>query len=103
MVEWGAPEEKRESRKENSTSVPLFRTTESTRTALKSITNFRSENPGEKSSEASNGHLKVTPWPESANELYWPYDHRLSAKLVPTFSDRVCRVGPPLWSSGQSS
>jgi hypothetical protein len=28
-----------------------------------------------------------TPWPESAKELYRPSDHRLSAKLVPTFAD----------------
>jgi hypothetical protein len=27
-----------------------------------------------------------TPWPESASELYRPSDHRLSAKLVITFS-----------------
>jgi hypothetical protein len=33
-----------------------------------------------------------TPWPESANELYLPNDSRLSAKLVPTFADRGCRV-----------
>jgi hypothetical protein len=31
---------------------------------------------------------KETPWPESANELYRPGDHRFSAKLVPTFADR---------------
>jgi hypothetical protein len=29
------------------------------------------------------------PWPESASELYRPSDRRLSAKLVPTFPDRV--------------
>jgi hypothetical protein len=33
-----------------------------------------------------------TPWPESASELYRPSDCRLSARLVPTFSDRGCRV-----------
>jgi hypothetical protein len=33
-----------------------------------------------------------TPWPESAIELYRPSDRRLSAKLVPTFSDRGCRM-----------
>jgi hypothetical protein len=27
---------------------------------------------------------KITPWPESASELYRPSDHRLSAKLVLT-------------------
>jgi hypothetical protein len=31
---------------------------------------------------------KQTPWPESANKLYRPSDHRLSAKPVPTFADR---------------
>jgi hypothetical protein len=39
-----------------------------------------------------------TPWPESASELYRPRDHRLSAKLVPTFADRgqhVVRVTDP--------
>jgi hypothetical protein len=35
---------------------------------------------------------KQTPCPESASELYRPSDHRLSAKLVPTFADRGCRV-----------
>jgi hypothetical protein len=33
-----------------------------------------------------------TPWPETASELYRPSDRRLSAKLVPTFSDRGCHV-----------
>jgi hypothetical protein len=33
-----------------------------------------------------------TPWPESASELYWPSDRRLSAKLVPTFEDKWCHV-----------
>jgi hypothetical protein len=31
---------------------------------------------------------ETNPWPESANELYRPSDHRLSAKLLPTFGDR---------------
>jgi hypothetical protein len=35
---------------------------------------------------------KQTQWPESASELYRPSDHRLSAKLVPTFADRWCHV-----------
>jgi hypothetical protein len=35
---------------------------------------------------------KQTPWPESANELYPQSDCSLSAKLVPTFSDRGCQV-----------
>jgi hypothetical protein len=34
--------------------------------------------------------LTLTPWPESASELYRPSDRRLSAKLVPTFADREC-------------
>jgi hypothetical protein len=33
-----------------------------------------------------------TPWSQSASELYRPRDRRLSAKLVPTFEDRGCRV-----------
>jgi hypothetical protein len=32
--------------------------------------------------------LNYTPWPESVSELYRPSDRRLSATLVPTFSDR---------------
>jgi hypothetical protein len=40
----------------------------------------------------SNKQKQQTPWPESASELYWPSDRRLSAKLVPTFADRRCRV-----------
>jgi hypothetical protein len=36
--------------------------------------------------------LHLTPWPESASELYRPRDRRLSAKLVPTFADRGCHV-----------
>jgi hypothetical protein len=36
-------------------------------------------------------HLE-SPWPYSASELYWPSDRRLSAKLVPTFADRGCRM-----------
>jgi hypothetical protein len=34
----------------------------------------------------------LTPWPESASERYRPSYRRLSAKLVPTFADRGCRV-----------
>jgi hypothetical protein len=37
-------------------------------------------------------YRKITLWPESASELYRPSDRRLSAKLVPTFSDRGCHV-----------
>jgi hypothetical protein len=37
-------------------------------------------------------YTEQTPWPESASELYRPSDHRLSAKLVPVFSDRVYHV-----------
>jgi hypothetical protein len=36
--------------------------------------------------------LKKTPWPESASELYQPSDHRLSAKILPTFADSGCHV-----------
>jgi hypothetical protein len=36
--------------------------------------------------------VTITPWPESANELYRPSDRRLSAKLVPTFADRGSHV-----------
>jgi hypothetical protein len=35
---------------------------------------------------------KKTPWPEYASELYPQSNHRLSAKLVPTFADRECHV-----------
>jgi hypothetical protein len=33
-----------------------------------------------------------TPWPESASELYWPSDRRMSAKWLPTFADKECHV-----------
>jgi hypothetical protein len=33
-----------------------------------------------------------TPLPEFASELYRQSDRRFSAKLVPTFADRGCRV-----------
>jgi hypothetical protein len=33
-----------------------------------------------------------TPWPKSASELYRLSDRHLLAKLVPTLSDRGCRV-----------
>jgi hypothetical protein len=35
---------------------------------------------------------KKTPSPESVSELYRLSDHRLSAKLVPTFADIGCHV-----------
>jgi hypothetical protein len=35
---------------------------------------------------------KETLWPESASEQYRTNNHCLSAKLVPTFADRGCRV-----------
>jgi hypothetical protein len=35
---------------------------------------------------------KQAPWSESANELYWQSDRRLSMKLVLTFADRGCCV-----------
>jgi hypothetical protein len=34
----------------------------------------------------------ITPWPESASELFRPSDHRLSAKLVTGFTDGGCHV-----------
>jgi hypothetical protein len=36
--------------------------------------------------------LKTAAWPECASELYRPSDRHLSAKLVPTFTDRGCHV-----------
>jgi hypothetical protein len=36
--------------------------------------------------------ITITPWPESASELYRPSNRHLSAKLVPTFVDRGCHV-----------
>jgi hypothetical protein len=36
--------------------------------------------------------IKQTPWSESASELYWPSNHRLSGKLVPAFVDRGYHV-----------
>jgi hypothetical protein len=41
---------------------------------------------------AEDTNYTETLWPESASELYRPSDHRLSAKLVPTFADRGCHV-----------
>jgi hypothetical protein len=37
-------------------------------------------------------HQIITPWPESASELYRPIDLCLSAKLLPTFEDRRSHV-----------
>jgi hypothetical protein len=37
-------------------------------------------------------YKQQTPWPYSESELYRLSDHRLSAKLVPTFVDRGCCV-----------
>jgi hypothetical protein len=34
----------------------------------------------------------LTPWPQSASELYRPRDHCLSTKLVPTFANRGCNM-----------
>jgi hypothetical protein len=34
----------------------------------------------------------LTPWPESASELYRLSDRRLSAKIVPTFANRGSHV-----------
>jgi hypothetical protein len=36
--------------------------------------------------------INLTPWPESASELYRPSDRRLSTKLVSTFGDIGCHV-----------
>jgi hypothetical protein len=36
--------------------------------------------------------LTLTPWSESASELYRPSDRRLSAKRLPTCVDRGCHV-----------
>jgi hypothetical protein len=38
--------------------------------------------------ESRRNEKKLTPWPQSASELYRPSD-RLSAKLVPTSADSV--------------
>jgi hypothetical protein len=35
---------------------------------------------------------RVTLWPESTSELYRQSNHRLLAKLVPTFADIGCHV-----------
>jgi hypothetical protein len=37
-------------------------------------------------------NFKLTPWFQSASELYRPSDRRLSAKLVPTLVERWCRM-----------
>jgi hypothetical protein len=43
--------------------------------------------------EVTNNKQQTTArWPESAIELYWSSHRRLSAKLMPTFADRGCRV-----------
>jgi hypothetical protein len=42
-----------------------------------------------------------TPCPETASELYRPIGSRLSAKLVPTFSDRGCHVGSVMDTYGR--
>jgi hypothetical protein len=36
--------------------------------------------------------FSLTPWSESASELYRSSDRRLSAKWLPTFEDRKCQV-----------
>jgi hypothetical protein len=43
-------------------------------------------------SESIERNCVLTPRPEFAIELYRPSDRRLSAKLVPTFADRGCRM-----------
>jgi hypothetical protein len=42
--------------------------------------------------EDGNIHWHITPWSESASELYRPSDHRLSAKWLRTCADRGCHV-----------
>jgi hypothetical protein len=37
-------------------------------------------------------YRKITPWPESASEIYRPSDGRLLANLVPNFAFRGCYV-----------
>jgi hypothetical protein len=37
-------------------------------------------------------YKQQTQWPEFASKLYQPSDCRLSAKLVPTFADKGCRM-----------
>jgi hypothetical protein len=44
---------------------------------------------------------KKTPWTYPASELYRPSDRRLSAKFVPTFADRGCRVVSATDSNGR--
>jgi hypothetical protein len=47
----------------------------------------------EKVQKLSNSFLEIiTPWPESASELYRPSDRSTSEKLVPTLADRGCHV-----------
>jgi hypothetical protein len=41
---------------------------------------------------SSQSVFNLTPWSESASELYRPSDRRLSAKWLPTFADRKCHV-----------
>jgi hypothetical protein len=59
---------------------------------------FRLQRERRKESEnnlGGGGHDKTknqTPWPESEGELYRPSNRLLSAKLVPTLTDRGCRV-----------
>jgi hypothetical protein len=36
--------------------------------------------------------INISPWIKSASELYRPSECRLSAKLVPTFVERECRM-----------
>jgi hypothetical protein len=48
--------------------------------------------PGASQSRFVHCKKKKTPWPESASELCWPNDSRLSAKLVLTLAERAPRV-----------
>jgi hypothetical protein len=40
----------------------------------------------------NSAHSTTTPWPESASELQWPSDRRLSARWLPTFAHKGCQV-----------
>jgi hypothetical protein len=44
---------------------------------------------------------KQTPWSYSASQLYRPSDRRMSAKLLPTFADRGCRVVSAIYPHGR--
>jgi hypothetical protein len=58
---------------------------------LRKITSFLhplTDGAGLKTSTIVYNKIKQTPWPDSASELHRLSDRHLSAKLVPTFTDR---------------